>query len=69
MQWVWFKITRTYLNKIKYYPALHGSSTTVEGQYEPAAQNVSSLLRTSDHTSAPPHVWFGFPGGIWYVYL
>ena len=53
----------------KQYPIVHGSSSIVDGQYDPGEQKVSLEFITSDHMSAPPQVWLGFPGGIWYVYL
>jgi hypothetical protein len=47
------------------YPRLQGIFWILDGQYDPAEQNISPLLKISAQTSAPPHVWFGFPGGNW----
>lgn len=45
------------------YPLLQGFFWMLDGQYDPPEQNTSLLLKTSAHLSAPPQVWFDFPGG------
>ena len=45
------------------YPLLQGIFLTVDGQYDPAEQNTSLVLKISAQVSAPPQVWFGSLGG------
>lgn len=47
------------------YPLVQGFFLIVLGQYDPAEQNTSVLLKISAQESAPPQVWFGCAGGSW----